>query len=91
MLEEIHLTRQFKKDNRKLQRQGKDFRMFDAVLDSLIEERPLDPDLDDHPLQGAMRGYRELHVEPDWLLVYQVEGRRLVLLRTGSHAELFGK
>ena len=91
MLEEIQRTKQFKKDHKRLDRQGKNLERLHTVLEDLIDEKALNKSLGDHPLQGAMQGYRELHLEPDWLLVYKIEGRKLTLLRTGSHAELFGK
>jgi mRNA interferase YafQ len=43
----------------------------------------------DHPLKGSWKGYRDAHVEPDWLLIYRVTGDELHLVRTGSHADLF--
>ena len=56
----------------------------------LATEEALDPRYRDHPLQGNWRGYRECHIEPDWLLIYNVENDTLRLGRTGSHSELFG-
>jgi mRNA interferase YafQ len=43
----------------------------------------------DHPLKGNWKGYRDAHIEPDWLLIYRVAGDELHLVRTGSHADLF--
>ena len=45
--------------------------------------------LRDHTLKGNYVGRRECHLEPDWLLIYKVEERDLILERTGSHADLF--
>ncbi len=47
----------------------------------------------DHELQGNYKGYRECHIEPDWLLIYKISSNILVLslVRTGSHSRLFGK
>ncbi len=45
----------------------------------------------DHPLRGKWHEYREIHLEPDWLLIYRVKGDELQLARTGSHADLFRK
>jgi len=44
----------------------------------------------DHPLTGNWRGYRDCHIQPDWLLIYRIADVELQLIRTGSHAELFG-
>jgi mRNA interferase YafQ len=43
----------------------------------------------DHPLTGKWKDYRDWHIRPDWLLIYQLESEKLTLVRTGSHAELF--
>ena len=55
----------------------------------VIEKEPLSDRCRDHPLRGTWKGYREVHIEPNWLLVYRVEGDELHLVRTGSHADLF--
>lgn len=55
----------------------------------LCEGEPLPPRHRDHPLKGEWRGFRDAHIEPDWLLLYRVEGDELQLARTGSHADLF--
>lgn len=47
--------------------------------------------LPDNELQGNYKGYREGHIEPDWLLIYKISSNILVpsLVRTGSHSRLF--
>jgi mRNA interferase YafQ len=47
-------------------------------------------ELRDHPLKGQWKGYRDLHIEPDWLLIYKVDQENLWLVRTGSHGDIFG-
>jgi mRNA interferase YafQ len=59
------------------------------VLTLLIDGDPLPPRLKNHALAGEWRGYRDLHIEPDWLLLYKIDGDDLILARTGSHADLF--
>jgi mRNA interferase YafQ len=59
------------------------------VLTLLIDAEPLPPRLKDHPLTGDWRGYRDCHIEPDWLLLYEIDGNDLILARTGTHADLF--
>ncbi|MGH6935265.1 MAG: type II toxin-antitoxin system YafQ family toxin [Methylocella sp.] len=59
------------------------------VLTLLITGEPLAPHLKDHFLTGEWRGYRNLHIEPDWLLLYKIDGNDLILARTGTHADLF--
>ena len=55
----------------------------------LLAEDPLPERYRDHPLRGNWKGYREAHIEPDWLLIYRIAGDELHLVRTGSHADLF--
>ncbi|WP_411269292.1 type II toxin-antitoxin system YafQ family toxin [Phytopseudomonas dryadis] len=45
----------------------------------------------DHPLKSNWKGFRDAHIEPDWLLIYRVEGDELQLARTGTHADIFNK
>lgn len=59
------------------------------VLSMLIAAEPLPQRLKDHPLTGDWSGSRDCHIEPDWLLLYKIDGNDLILVRTGSHADLF--
>ena len=79
----------FKRDVRKAERCGKDMDKLKIVLSLLIERTPLPANLNDHPLQGDWKGWRDLHIEPDWLLLDRVDGDELRLARTGAHADLF--
>jgi len=80
----------FKKDYRRMMKRGKGMGKLDDILEMIEAGLLLPPELYDHPLYGDMRGCRELHVEPDWLLVYEVDGESLTFVRTGSHTDLFG-
>lgn len=82
-------TTQFKKDYKQQIRRGKDINKIDAIISDLINERHLDPALKDHPLQGDWADFRELHIESDWLLIYQVAGNEIFIVRTGAHSDLF--
>ena len=88
MLEPIRAS-QFRRDLCKAQRQGKDLELLKTIIQTLAEERPLEDRYRDHELTGTWRGYRECHVNPDWLLIYKVDGNELKLARIGSHSELF--
>lgn len=59
------------------------------VLTMLLEQEPLPARYNDHPLKGNRKGFRDLHIEPDWLLLYRIDGTELQLARTGTHADLF--
>ena len=79
----------FKRDVKRAEKRGKDMSKLKAVLLLLIEEKPLEESYGDHALKGDWRGYRDLHIEPDWLLLYRIEGDELRLARTGTHSDLF--
>lgn len=81
----------FKRDVKRAGERGKDLTKLEALLESLIRGEPLSALYRDHLLRGKWKGYREVHIEPDWLLIYRVAGTELRLARTGSHAELFKK
>jgi mRNA interferase YafQ len=79
----------FKRDVKRAEKRGKDLIKLRTVLLLLIEAQPLPVVYGDHPLKGHWKGFRDLHIEPDWLLLYRVEGNELQLARTGTHADLF--
>ncbi len=80
---------QFKRDVKLAERRGKDMAKLRAVMTVLIEETPLPSNLLDHPLRGNWRGCRDLHIEPDWLLLYSLDGDVVRFERTGRHTDLF--
>lgn len=82
-------TNQFKRDVKKAKKQGKDCSKLKEIIDRLIEEQALATRYKDHPLAGNYKGYRECHIEPDWLLIYAVADNRIFFERLGSHSELF--
>lgn len=90
---DVFYSSKFKKDYKLMKKQGKDMELLLDIVDILAAEKPLESKHKDHPLSGYYIGYRECHIQPDWLLVYKIDGNELVLTltRTGSHSELFGK
>lgn len=87
------MTSRFKKDYKRLKRSGQyQMEKLLYVLDLLCAEQPLPAQYRDHTLTGNFRDFRECHIAPDWLLIYQINQSELILTasRTGSHAELFG-
>ena len=85
----ISRTSQFKRDVKRMQRRGKDLEKLKRVLDSLVKGERLAPEYRDHVLVGQYKGTRECHLEPDWLLIYELAESEIVLIRTGSHSDLF--
>ena len=86
----IRQSTTFKRDIKRLQRQRVDLSKLTAVITTLADENPLESHYRDHALVGNWKGYRECHIQPDWLLIYRVENDELQLARSGSHANLFG-
>lgn len=88
---EIKFTSQFKKDLKQAKKQGKNTDKLFAVIEKLASGEVLESKHKDHPLTGNYKGCRECHVEPDWLLIYEIFENTLVLMlyRAGSHSELF--
>lgn len=85
----IRHTSQFKKDLKLAQRRGQDIRLLKEVLTAVANDKPLDGRHRDHALLGRYAGAREGHVQPDWLLIYRLIDEELILVRLGSHADLF--
>jgi mRNA interferase YafQ len=82
-------TSQFKKDVKRMQKRGKDFRELKNIIEKLAGGQKLDPKHRDHLLVGEYKGSRECHIAPDWLLIYELGESEVVLIRTGTHADLF--
>ena len=78
----------FKKDFKRIKKRGYDISRLEKIVELLANEVPLP---EDHNLSGNYNGFRECHIAPDWLLIYQVNNNELVLVlsRTGSHSDLF--
>jgi len=79
----------FTRDVKRAEKRQKNLDKLKAVIRLLASETPLPASYNDHPLKGDWKGYRDLHIEPDWLLIYQVDGDELRLARTGTHSDLF--
>jgi mRNA interferase YafQ len=89
MLQIVHKSR-FKKDYKKLKSSQKDLLKLKNVVSDLASGGSLQAKFQDHPLIGTFKDHRECHIAPDWLLIYKVTETELILVRTGSHSELFG-
>ena len=90
---DIQFTTQFKKDLKLAKKQNKDLDKLFSVIEVLARGEMLPPQYRDHDLSGNYKGTRECHVEPDWLLIYEIQDNVLVLMlyRLGTHSELFKK
>ena len=85
----IRRTTQFKKDVKRMGKRGKEFEEFKQVIGKLVTGKKLETKYRDHYLVGQYKGSRECHIEPDWLLIYEITDDELVLIRTGTHSDLF--
>jgi mRNA interferase YafQ len=85
----IRRTSQFKRDVKRMQRQGREVEKLKRVLEALVKAEPLAVKHRDHVLVGQYKGTRECHIDPDWLLIYELGETEIVLIRTGSHSDLF--
>ena len=89
---EVKFTTQFKKDLKRAKKQHKNLDKLFEVVSILANGEKLEEAYRDHELTGDYAGTRECHIEPDWLLVYEIQQSGLVLMlyRAGSHSDLFG-
>lgn len=91
----VQYTSRFKKDFKRMLKQGKDEQLFLNVLDFIANGKELPEKYRNHRLinDKFFKDCNECHIQPDWLLVYKVQDDNLVLLlfATGSHSELFNK
>ena len=87
----IVASNQFKKDLKLAKRRGNNLALLTEVVNKLAAEQKLEEKYHDHNLSGNYNGFRECHIEPDWLLVYRTNHTdlELFLFRTGSHSDLF--
>ena len=88
MLKPVYL-RQFEKDLAKAIKRNKDIEKLKAIVTLICEEKVLPAKYRNHKLRGDYNGYWECHIEPDWLLIYKKTDTELILVRLGTHADLF--
>jgi|ERR1035441_2657405 mRNA interferase YafQ len=80
---------QFHRDVKRLQKRGKDLEKLKKLIELLLAGEPLPALYKDHPLKLNWAGYRDAHVEPEWVLIYSATAEKVHLERTGTHEELF--
>lgn len=88
---QVEYTTQFKRDLKLAKKRKKDLSVLQKIMEHIEKEEPLSQKLKDHSLVGNWQGHRELHIEPDWLLIYKLIPRQKVVIfvRTGTHTDLF--
>ena len=87
----LQISTKFRKDYKRIKKRGYNLSLLQDVLDTLCAKESLEPKYRDHALSGSYKGFRECHIQPDWLLIYAIDDDRLILVasRTGMHADLF--
>ena len=87
----VEQTSKFRKELKKVLKRGKDKTKLLKVVRLLADGKQLPEQYKDHALTGDYAGFRDCHIEPDWLLIYAIDQGALVLslTRTGSHSDLF--
>jgi len=85
----VHYSNKFNKDLKRLQKSSEDMERLIALIKILKNNVNLPEKFRDHQLKGKYAHHRECHIKPDLLLIYKLEGEKLILVRAGSHSDLF--
>ena len=88
MIRTLRRTSQFKRDYKQCIRRHYDMKLIDDVMRDLALGKQLDPKYHDHKLIGDYKGARDCHILNDWILIYNLTGTEVRLLRTGTHSDL---
>ena len=85
-----YYTNRIEKQLKLLEKRGYDMSLFKEVVDMLLDGVSLPPKYRDHPLKGDMRGYRDCHIQGDWVLIYKIDNSvlTLILSETGTHSDI---
>jgi len=82
-------TKKFQKDLKRVKKRNKDTVKLKAVVTILLRQEKLPARYKNHRLTGNLVGKLELHIEPDWLLIYKSDSNSVTFISTGSHSDLF--
>ena len=85
----LNASSRFKRDLKLCQKRRLDLNLLQKAIDTLRIPAPLPEKNRDHLLTGDYIGCRECHIQPNWLLIYQINKDELYLVRTGTHTDLF--
>lgn len=88
---EVRTTKKFEADFKRMLKAGHESDLFWAVIELLVIQEEIPEEFRDHELEGEWAGVRDIHVGSDWLLLYRISGNELVLIRTGTHDDLFSR
>ena len=88
-MKQLVAAAKFRKDVERVRRRGKDLSKLRKAIELLAAGDQLPTSYRDHALKGEFHGFRDCHLEPDWLLIYAQTKQTLQLVRTGTHSDLF--
>lgn len=88
-MRDVILRNRFKRDLKRMLSRGKNHDDLLAIAYLLADNAPLPPNTHPHKLSGEYEGLWECHIESDWLLIYNITDKQILLARTGTHADLF--
>ena len=88
-MRKIKRTKTFLKDIKKLRMNDTQYTKFIVYISKLLNKENLPPEALDHTLQGEWKDTREFHIGGDLLVIYQIKGEELILIRIGTHSQLF--
>jgi mRNA interferase YafQ len=89
-MRDIIYSSKIKKDLKLHLKRGLNLTPFYKVVSKIADGKLLEPHNQDHPLHGKLVGKRACHIEPDWVLIYSMNKKEVILYRTGTHADLYG-
>lgn len=85
----IKITKQYRKDHKKARSQQRNLNRLKEVIRKIANQEALPENLNDHHLSGKLKDQRDCHIEPDFILIYEIDDDTLILVRLGTHSELF--
>ena len=85
----VYKNKKFDKDVKLMQKRGLKLNKLWDIVELLADEKDLPARTKNHKLSGDWQDFMECHIEPDWLLIYEIDSDNLILARTGTHSDLF--
>jgi mRNA interferase YafQ len=87
---DVVTSRASERDVKRIRKRGLDLEPLWDIVEALRLHRPLDARHHDHALKGDWKGFRDCHVQADWVLIYTLDEAAVYLTRTGTHSDIFG-
>jgi len=91
----LKIEKRFKKDIGRDKKSGKyskfDFDILKNIIDSLLNDEPIDSLYKRHSLVGNLKLYESIHLKNDWVLIFKLDNECLYLVMLGSHSQVYKK